>query len=89
MIHGRGARIAVLVIFFLLLFVLIVSPILVLVLATFASSWNGVLPSDPTLRHVTDSLRSDTLASLSVSLQTAFFASLLALVLGAWAARIL
>ena len=66
--------------------VLVLAPFLVVIAAAFAGSWNGVLPSDPTTDHLRQALSGDELASLSVSLQTAFLGGLLAVVFGTWGA---
>ncbi|MFD7155884.1 ABC transporter permease [Kribbella sp. NPDC059898] len=66
--------------------VLVLAPFLVVIAAAFAGSWNGVLPSDPTTSHLQQALSGDELASLSVSLQTAFMGGLLAVVFGTWGA---
>lgn len=65
---------------------LVLAPFVVVIAAAFAGSWNGVLPSDPTADHLSQALNGDELASLSVSLQTAFIAGLLAVVFGTWGA---
>ncbi|WP_394939514.1 ABC transporter permease [Psychromicrobium sp. YIM B11713] len=70
----------------LLVIFLVIAPLLVTVLASFADSWNSVLPTGFTLDHLRDSLASENLSSISVSLQTAVLASLLAVCLGSWAA---
>jgi 2-aminoethylphosphonate transport system permease protein len=66
--------------------VLVLAPFLVVIAAAFAGSWNGMLPSDPTADHLRQALSGDELASLSVSLQTAFMGGLLAVVFGTWGA---
>ncbi|MER7249798.1 ABC transporter permease subunit [Kribbella sp. NPDC000426] len=65
---------------------LVLLPFVVVIAAAFAGSWNGVLPSDPTGAHLREALSGDELASLSVSLQTAFMGGLLAVVFGTWGA---
>lgn len=65
---------------------LVLAPFVVVIAAAFAGSWNGVLPSDPTADHLSQALNGDELASLSVSLQTAFIAGLLAVGFGTWGA---
>ncbi|MFC6161723.1 ABC transporter permease [Kribbella jiaozuonensis] len=65
---------------------LVMLPFLVVIAAAFAGSWNGVLPSDPTGDHLRQALSGDELASLSVSLQTAFLGGLLAVIFGTWGA---
>jgi 2-aminoethylphosphonate transport system permease protein len=66
--------------------VLVLAPFLVVIAAAFAGSWNGMLPSDPTADHLRQALSGDELASLSVSLQTAFMGGLLAVLFGTWGA---
>jgi 2-aminoethylphosphonate transport system permease protein len=66
--------------------VLVLAPFLVVIAAAFAGSWNGVLPTDPTGAHLREALSGDELASLSVSLQTAFIGGLLAVTVGTWGA---
>jgi len=66
--------------------VLVLAPFVVVIAAAFAGTWNGVLPSDPTVVHLQEALSGDELASLSVSLQTAFLGGLLAVIVGTWGA---
>lgn len=66
--------------------VLVLAPFVVVIAAAFAGSWNGVLPSGATADHLQQALSGDELASLSVSLQTAFLGGLLAVVFGTWGA---
>ncbi|GAA0961047.1 ABC transporter permease subunit [Kribbella koreensis] len=66
--------------------VLVLAPFIVVAAAAFAGSWNGVFPSGPTGSHLIEALSGDELASLTVSLQTAFLGGLLAVALGTWAA---
>lgn len=86
LLHAKSSRTVVWLFLGIALLLLVGAPILVTVMAAFAGSWNGVLPSNPTLGHVSGALASENLASLLVSLQTAMFASLLAVFLGTWAA---
>ncbi|MDQ4502601.1 ABC transporter permease subunit [Sinomonas sp. ASV322] len=86
LLHSRSARAAVKAAVVLVLALLLGVPLLAIVLAAFAGSWNGVWPSDPTLSHLADALAADNLASISVSLQTALVASIGAVAVGAWAA---
>lgn len=81
--RGRGVLWAL---FAVLFGVVILAPLAVIVLAAFAASWNGVLPGSFTGRHVGDAVSGDHLASLTVSLQTACGAGLLAVVVGTWGA---
>jgi 2-aminoethylphosphonate transport system permease protein len=86
LLHAKSARAVVWTFLAVALLLLLGAPLLVTVMAAFAGSWTGVLPSGPTVAHVAGALASDNLSSLIVSLQTALFASLLAVFLGTWAA---
>ncbi|ALV46763.1 hypothetical protein MB46_15950 [Arthrobacter alpinus] len=86
LLHTKSSKFTVWAFLTLALLLLIGAPLLVTLMAAFAGSWNGVLPSNPTLGHVAGALAADNLSSLIVSLQTAVFASLLAVFLGTWAA---
>jgi 2-aminoethylphosphonate transport system permease protein len=61
-------------------------PMAVIILASFAGEWNNTLPSHFTLRHYADALGGDSSGLLTTSLITGVVASLIALVVGAWAA---
>lgn len=82
----RTSRAIVWTIFAVVVLVVFVAPIATVVIAGFAGSWTGPLPSDLGLVHFGEALSGDNVASLSVSLQTAFIAGGIALVLGTWAA---
>ncbi|NED67009.1 ABC transporter permease, partial [Streptomyces sp. SID10244] len=82
----RRGRAVAWTLFALVVLVVFVAPIATVVVAGFAGSWTGPLPSDLGLAHFGDALSGDNVASLSVSLQTAFIAGTLALILGTWAA---
>lgn len=86
LVWSRGSRLVVQGIFLLVFGVLVLAPFVVVAAAAFAGSWNGVLPSDPTAAHLREALSGDELASLAVSLQTAFLGGLLAVGFGTWAA---
>lgn len=86
LLHAKTAKATVWSVLAIVLLLLVGAPILVTVMAAFAGSWNGALPSDPTVKHLADAFAADNFASLLVSLQTAIFASLLAVFLGTWAA---
>ncbi len=86
LLHAKSAKFTVWTFLAVALLLLVGAPLLVTVMAAFAGSWNGVLPSNPTLGHVGGALAADNLSSLLVSLQTAIFASFLAVFLGTWAA---
>ena len=62
------------------------APIMVIALASVAGHWNGVWPSDFTLRHYAGALAGDSAAQLRVSILTGIAASGLALAIGTWAA---
>ena len=81
----RGRR-TVTALLILVLLVLLVAPLLVVVVAAFAATWNGVVPSALTLRHLHDAITADNLASLSTSIQTALLAGCGAVIVGTWAA---
>ena len=82
----RRSRAVILAVFGVVVTVVFVAPLATVVLAGLAGSWTGALPSQLGTSHLADALSGENLASLSVSLQTAFVAGGLALVLGAWAA---
>jgi 2-aminoethylphosphonate transport system permease protein len=72
---------------FALLFVPVFGlPLLMVGAASVAGQWNDVLPSHLTLRHLEDAVRSNAGAELWTSLLTGVIASVVALVLGTWAA---
>lgn len=73
-------------IFALVVGVVFVLPLVTVVLAGLAGAWNGPLPSDLGFTRFGRALSGENVASLSVSLQTAFVAGGIALVLGTWAA---
>ena len=62
------------------------APILVIAFASIAGHWNGVWPSDFTLRHYAGALTGDSGAQLRASILTGIAASALALGIGTWAA---
>jgi 2-aminoethylphosphonate transport system permease protein len=86
LVWTRPGRVVTWITFALVFAVLVLAPFVVVAAAAFSGSWNGVFPSDPTASHLTEALSGDELASLSVSLQTAFLGGLLAVALGTWAA---
>jgi 2-aminoethylphosphonate transport system permease protein len=61
-------------------------PAVMILLASLAGEWNGVLPQGLTLAHYAAALQGDSGAELRVSLATGFIASTVALVNGSWAA---
>ncbi|CAL9429013.1 ABC transporter permease [Streptomyces sp. enrichment culture] len=81
--RGRWAAWALFAVLFLPLFAL---PLLVVAAASFATNWSGALPSGPTTAHYASAVRDESLRALTTSLATAAASSVLALVLGTWAA---
>ncbi len=63
---SRGGRAAVWMIFAVVVLVVFVAPIATVVLAGFAGSWTGPLPSHLGLTHMGDALSGENVASLSV-----------------------
>ena len=80
------SRAVVLGIFGAVVLVVFIAPLATVAVAGLAGSWTGALPSDLGFDRVGDALSGENLASLSVSLQTAFVAGGVALVVGTWAA---
>ena len=66
--------------------VVVLAPLVMIVLASFAGHWTGVLPGGFTVAHYAEALSGETFASLSVSLQTGVIAGAAAVLLGTWAA---
>ncbi|NEA42038.1 ABC transporter permease subunit [Streptomyces sp. SID11385] len=86
LVRSRAGRYAVWALFLVLFLPLFALPLGVIVAASFAGRWSGALPSAPTLAHYATATRGDALDALTTSLVTAVVASLLALVVGTWAA---
>lgn len=86
LVWTRSGRLVCWIAFAVVFGVLVLAPFVVVGAAAFAGSWNGVFPSDPTAQHLSRALSGDELASLSVSLQTAFLGGFLAVAFGTWAA---
>ncbi|KXF48629.1 ABC transporter permease [Rhodococcus sp. SC4] len=80
------SRALTLSLFALVVTVVFAAPIATVVAAALAGSWTGPLPSNLGGRNFAAALSDENLASLAVSLQTAFVAGALALVVGTWAA---
>ena len=70
----------------LLMLIFYGAPIIVIAMASVAVQWNGVLPSGLTLRHFANAMSGDSAGQLEISLVTGALASLLAIVVGTWAA---
>ncbi|OEV04331.1 ABC transporter permease [Streptomyces oceani] len=86
LVHSRTGRLGAWLCFLVLFVPLFALPLLVIGAASFATNWSGALPSGPTAEHYDAAVRGESLAALSVSVQTALAASLIALLLGTWAA---
>ncbi|MFD7877205.1 ABC transporter permease [Streptomyces sp. NPDC059766] len=86
LVHSRAGRRAVQILFLVLFVPLFAVPLLVVLAASFATHWSGVLPSGPTLAHYDAASRGEALQALTTSLVTALAASLIALTAGTWAA---
>ncbi|GAA3142594.1 ABC transporter permease [Streptomyces echinatus] len=86
LVHSRKARWAVWAVFLVLFLLLFALPLLVVLGASFATHWSGVLPSGMTTANYRVATRGEALEALTTSLVTAAVASLLALTVGTWAA---
>ncbi|MDJ1133270.1 ABC transporter permease [Streptomyces iconiensis] len=86
LVHTRKGRWTAWAVFAALFVPLFALPLLVIAVASFSTNWSGAFPSGPTTGHYAAATRGESLAALSVSLQTAVGASVLALVVGTWAA---
>ncbi len=86
LVHSRRAKWAVWLVFAVLFLPLFALPLLVVLGASFATNWSGVLPSGFTASHYSAATRGESLQALTTSLVTALTASLLALGIGTWAA---
>jgi len=86
LLWDKKSRLIVVAMFALVVLIVFIAPLATVVLAGLAGSWNGPLPSGLGFARFGAALSGEDLASLSVSLQTAFLAGGLALLLGTWAA---
>lgn len=86
LVHSRKGKWAVWGLFLLLFLPLFALPLLVILAASFATNWSGAFPSGFTAGHYTAATRGESLQALTTSLVTAVTASVLALVVGTWAA---
>ncbi|MEU0703989.1 ABC transporter permease subunit [Streptomyces bacillaris] len=86
LVHSRTGTWATWSAFALLSVPLFAVPLLVILAASFSTNWSGGLPSGPTVTRYTAATSGDSLQALTTSLVTAVCASVLALVLGGWAA---
>ncbi|MFC8663622.1 ABC transporter permease [Streptomyces sp. NPDC057199] len=86
LVHSSKGKWAAWVLFLVLFLPLFALPLLVILAASFATNWSSVLPSGFTTGHYDAATRGEALQALTTSLVTALTASLLALVVGTWAA---
>jgi 2-aminoethylphosphonate transport system permease protein len=86
LVHSRKGKWTAWAVFFVLFLPLFALPLLVILAASFATNWSSVLPSGFTTGHYTAATRGEALQALTTSLVTATAASLLALLIGTWAA---
>jgi 2-aminoethylphosphonate transport system permease protein len=80
----RRSKVLLWLVFGVVFAVVVAAPLVMIVLASFAGHWTGVLPGGLTLGHY--ALSGETFASLSVSIQTGVIAGAAAVLLGTWAA---
>lgn len=86
LVHSRNGRRAAWALFAVLFVPVFAAPLIVVVVASFATNWSGAFPSGLTAGNYSSATRGESLAALGVSLQTALAASVVALVIGTWAA---
>jgi 2-aminoethylphosphonate transport system permease protein len=86
LIRNAAARGVIWTVFGLLVLGLMVSPLVITLMLSLAREWTSFLPSGVTGEHLGEALSGDSLASFSVSIQTAVISSALAVLLGTWAA---
>ncbi|WP_328551085.1 ABC transporter permease [Streptomyces sp. NBC_00358] len=86
LVHSRKGKWATWAVFFVLFLPLFALPLLVVLAASFATNWSSALPSGFTTGHYTAATRGESFQALTTSLVTALTASVLALVVGTWAA---
>ncbi|MGW8574178.1 ABC transporter permease [Streptomyces niveus] len=86
LVHSRAGKLAVRGVFLLLFVPLFAVPLLVIVAASVSTNWSGAFPSGVTTEHYSAATSGDSLKALTTSLVTAVSASLVALLVGGWAA---
>ncbi|WP_418957267.1 ABC transporter permease [Streptomyces tritici] len=86
LVRSRAGRWTAWTVFGVLFLPLFALPLLVVLAASFATNWSGAFPSGPTAEHYAAAVRGESLQALTTSLVTAVAASLLALLVGTWAA---
>ena len=86
LVWSRSGRFAVWLVAFLLIGVIFIAPLAVILAASIAQEWNGVLPSGFTFEHYRAAGSGAAGEAVFASLITGLVASLLALISGSWAA---
>jgi 2-aminoethylphosphonate transport system permease protein len=86
LLWSRSSRALIWAFAALLIGIIYIAPLAVILLASFAGEWNGILPSKPTFEHFVSAVSGDSGEQLRASLATGVVASALALVIGTWAA---
>ncbi|MFE5845952.1 ABC transporter permease [Streptomyces niveus] len=86
LVHSRAGKVAIWGVFLLLFVPLFAVPLLVIVAASVSTNWSGAFPSGVTTEHYAAATSGDSLKALTTSLVTAVSASLVALLVGGWAA---
>ena len=86
LVWSRSGRAIIWTIGGLLMLAVYGAPIIVIAMASLASQWNGVLPAGVTLNHYVNALSGDSAGQIEVSLMTGAMASLVAVLVGTWAA---
>ncbi|HVW92153.1 MAG TPA: ABC transporter permease subunit [Devosia sp.] len=86
LVWSRSGRLLAWSIGALVLLVIYAAPILVIAAASLANQWNGVFPTGLTLRHYANALSGESFGQVEASLATGAIASLIAVVVGTWAA---
>jgi 2-aminoethylphosphonate transport system permease protein len=86
LVWSRSGRAGIWAFAALLIGVIYGAPIIVIALASIGGHWNGVWPSDFTLRHYAQAFEGSSADELRASVVTGVAASALALCIGTWAA---
>ncbi|MGC2784109.1 MAG: ABC transporter permease subunit [Roseiarcus sp.] len=86
LVWSRSGRFVVWLVAALLIGVIFLAPLAVILAASLARQWNGVLPTGFTFEHYRDAGSGASGEAVLASLITGFVASLLALLCGSWAA---
>ncbi len=86
LVWSRSGRLLVWAVAALMIGVIFIAPLAVILAASFADQWNGVLPQGFTFEHYLAARNGALGGAVFASLVTGVVASLLALLSGAWAA---